>query len=113
MNNEYLQHCSVNAQLIKVCPEICLPKVGISQNSTNFLHKALKILEIQEFFIYRRHFLTDRQTDGTFFYLFRLLRHTKHEHSSKGDFFFTRAITILSLFTYSVCDEKVKISQKC
>ena len=24
-------------------------------------------------------------------------------------FFFTHAITILSLFTYSVCDEKVKI----
>ena len=26
-------------------------------------------------------------------------------------FFFTHAITILSLFTYSVCDEKVKISK--
>ena len=26
----------------------------------------------------------------------------------KENFFFTHAITILSLFTYSVCDEKVK-----
>ena len=53
---------------------------------------------------------TDRQTDGNFFLcLFYLLRHTKHEHSSKGEnFFFTHAITILSLCTYSVCDQKVK-----
>ena len=52
---------------------------------------------------------TARQTDGHFFCLFCLLRHTKHEHSSKGEFFFfTHAITILSLFTYSVCDEKVR-----
>ena len=44
-----------------------------------------------------------------FFCLFCLLRHTKHEHSLKGEiFFFTYAITILSIFTYSVCDEKVK-----
>ena len=27
-------------------------------------------------------------------------------------FFFTHAITILSLFTYSVCDEKVKIIRR-
>ena len=53
------------------------------------------------------HVQTDRQK---FFCLFCVLRHTKHEHSSKGEnFFSTHAITILSLFTYSVCDEKVKI----
>ena len=54
---------------------------------------------------------TDRQRDGHFFCLFCLLSHTKHEHSSKGEnfFFFTHAITILSLFTYSICDEEVKI----
>ena len=48
-----------------------------------------------------------------FFAPFWLLRHTKHEHSSKREnFFFTHAITILALFTYSVCDEKVKIADK-
>ena len=53
----------------------------------------------------------DRQTK-IFFCLFCLLRHTKHEHSSKGEnFFFTHAIIILSLCTYSVCDEKVKMMQ--
>ena len=50
---------------------------------------------------------TDRQTE-ILFCLFCLLRHTKHEHSSKGEnFFFSHAITILSLFTFSVYDEKV------
>ena len=51
----------------------------------------------------------DRQTE-IFFCSFCLLTYIKHEHSSKGEnfFFFTHAITILSLFTYSVCDEKVK-----
>ena len=50
----------------------------------------------------------DRQTE-IFFGLFCLLGHSSHEHLSKGEnFFFTHAITILSLFTYSVCDEKVK-----
>ena len=52
---------------------------------------------------------TDRQTD--IFGLFCLLRHTNHEHSSKGENFlnfFAHAITKLSLCTYSVCDEKVK-----
>ena len=50
----------------------------------------------------------DRQTK-IFFGLFCLLRHKNHKHLSKGEnFFFTHAITILSLFTYSVCDEKVK-----
>ena len=29
-------------------------------------------------------------------------------HQKERIFFFTHAITILSLFTYSVCDEKVK-----
>ena len=57
---------------------------------------------------------TDRQTDRQteiFFGLFCFLRHTNHEHLSKGEnFFFSLmlAITIPSLFTYSVCDEKVK-----
>ena len=52
---------------------------------------------------------TDGRTGGIFFGLFCLLRHTNHEHLSKGEnFFFTHAITILSLFTYSECDEKVK-----
>ena len=52
---------------------------------------------------------TDRQTEN-FLCLFCGLRYTKHEHSSKGrNFLFTRAITILSLFTFSICDEKVKI----
>ena len=41
---------------------------------------------------------TDRQTDGNFFCLFCLLRHKNH------------AILILFLFTYSVCDEKLKIT---
>ena len=53
---------------------------------------------------------TDRQTE-IFFCLFCFLRHKNHEHLSKGkNFFFTHAIIILSLFTYSVCDEKVKTS---
>ena len=56
---------------------------------------------------------TDRRTE-IFFGLFCLLRHTNHEHLSKGEnfFFFTHATTILSLFTYSVCDEKVKRRDK-
>ena len=54
-----------------------------------------------------------RQTDGNFFGLFCLLGHTNHQHLSKGEnFFFPHAITILSLFTYCVCDEKVKIWKK-
>ena len=52
---------------------------------------------------------TARQADRrTFFLLVCLLRHTKHEHQNERIFFFTQAITILSLFTYSVYDEKVK-----
>ena len=58
----------------------------------------------------RTYVQPDRQTE-IFFRLFCLLRHTNHKHSSKGEnFFFTHAITILSLFTYSVCDEKVNIA---
>ena len=54
----------------------------------------------------------DRQTE-IFFGLFCLLRHTNHEDLSKGqNFFFTHAITILSLFTYSVYDEKVKMPKR-
>ena len=57
----------------------------------------------------RTYIQTDRQTE-IFLGLFCLLRHKNHKHLSKGEifFFFTNAITILSLFTYSVCDEKVK-----
>ena len=58
---------------------------------------------------------TDRRADGRtdrrkfFFYSSCLLTYTKHEHSSKGEnFLSTHAITILSLFKYSVCDETVK-----
>ena len=51
---------------------------------------------------------TDRQTE-IFFGSFCLLRLTNHEYLSKERiFFFTHAITILALLTYSVCDEKVK-----
>ena len=51
-----------------------------------------------------------RQTE-IFFGLFCLLRHTNREHLTKGEnFFFTHAITKLSLFTYSVRDDKVKKS---
>ena len=52
---------------------------------------------------------TDRQTE-IFLGLFCLLMHKNHKHFSKGEnfFFFIHTITILSLFTYSVCDEKVK-----
>ena len=53
----------------------------------------------------RTYIQTGRQTDRRkfFFCLFCLLRHTNHEHLSKGEiFFFTHAITILSLFTYFV-----------
>ena len=56
----------------------------------------------------------DRQTEN-FFGSFCLLRHKNHKHLSKGEnfFFFTHAITILSLFTYSVYDEKVKSRLYC
>ena len=57
---------------------------------------------------------TGRQTDGrTEFFLLVLSSKLKHEHSSKGEnFFFTYAITMLSLLTYFVCDEKVKKRKK-
>ena len=52
----------------------------------------------------RTYSQTDRLTE-----FFLLVLHTKHEHSSKEENFFSLMRTILSLFTYSVCDEKVKI----
>ena len=55
---------------------------------------------------------TDGHIDGFFFYFFWVIRHKKHRHSLKGDIFFNDAIKILSLFTYSVCDEKVKTKVK-
>ena len=56
--------------------------------------------------VYMKSPCTDRQTDGNgFFCLFCLLRHTKHEHSSKGENFFfhscdynTISIYILRMF---------------
>ena len=52
----------------------------------------------------------DRQTDKrTFCCLFCVLRHTKHEHSSKGEFFFSfMRLQYFLFFTYSECDKKVK-----
>ena len=54
---------------------------------------------------------TDRQTDGNFFVLV-LSSNTYKTWTfvKRREFFFlfTHAITILSIFTYSVCDEKVK-----
>ena len=54
---------------------------------------------------------TDRQTDGNFFLLVLSCNIYKTWTFIKRRefFFFTRTITILSLFTYCVCDEKVKI----
>ena len=43
-----------------------------------------------------------------FFCLFCVVRHSKHEHSSKGKILFIHAITTLSFFTYSVCDDPRK-----
>ena len=51
---------------------------------------------------------TDKPTDGIFFSFFRVLRHTKHGHSSTGFFFCNRVIAILYLFTYFVRDKEVK-----
>ena len=58
----------------------------------------------------RTYIHPDRQTDrrNFFFGLFCLLRHKNHEYLSKGENFY--AIKILSLFTYSVCDETVKMT---
>ena len=53
---------------------------------------------------------TNRQTKLFFFCSFCLLRRTKHEHSSKVEnFFFSHAITIICLFIYSICDEKIEM----
>ena len=40
--------------------------------------------------------------------MIQVSRHKKPELSARGENFFSHAIAILSLFTYSVCDEKVK-----
>ena len=52
----------------------------------------------------------DRQTDGNFFWLVLSAKTYKSWTFVKRRifFFFSHAITILSPFTYSVCDEKVK-----
>ena len=57
------------------------------------------------------HVQAGKQTDRRIFFAC-FLRNIKHEHSSEGEFFFTHAITILSLFTHAVCDEKVIIFAK-
>ena len=93
------------------------------QTCISYIEDTHKILfgsadSFESYCVHSKSPRTARQTDGqadrhmdrrTFFCLFCLQRHAKHEHSSKEEnFFFTHAITILSLFTYSVCDEKVK-----
>ena len=60
----------------------------------------------------RTYVRPDRQTDGNFFLLVLSSKAYKTWTFVKRReffFFFTHAITILSLFTYSVCNEKVKI----
>ena len=52
----------------------------------------------------------DRQTDGNIFLLVLSSKtQNMNIHQKERIFLFPHAITILSLFTYSVCDEKVKI----
>ena len=59
----------------------------------------------------RTYIQTSRQTE-MFFGLFCLLTYKSWTFVKRREFFFfTHAITILSLFTYSVCDEKVKIKK--
>ena len=69
--------------------------------------------DIQKIWISLAYEQTSRETD-IFFGLFCLLSHKNHKHFSNGEnvFFFTHVITILSLFTYSVCDDKVKSGDK-
>ena len=59
----------------------------------------------------RTYSQTDRQTDGNFLLLVLSSKTYKTWTFVKRRdlFFFTHAITILFLFTYSVCDEKVKM----
>ena len=57
----------------------------------------------------RTYIQTDRQTDGNCFWLILSSKTYKSWTFVKRTvFFFTHAITIFSLFTYSVCDERVK-----
>ena len=56
----------------------------------------------------QRYIQTDGQTDGHFFVLFLSSKIDKIWTYDKWRFFFILAITILSLITCSVCDEKVK-----
>ena len=50
---------------------------------------------------------TDRQTGGNFFMLVLSSKtHKTWKFIKRREFFFTHAIMILSVFTYSVCDEK-------
>ena len=49
---------------------------------------------------------TDRQTD--FLFVLCSKKYKTWTFIKRRDFFFNQAITIFSLFTYSVCDEKVK-----
>ena len=61
----------------------------------------------------RTYIQIDRQTDGNFFLLVLSSKTYKSWTFVKRReffFFFTHAIIILSLFTYSVCDEKVKMN---
>ena len=54
----------------------------------------------------------DRQTDGNFFVIVlsskTYVQNMNIRQKARNFFFFTHVITILSLFTYSVCDKKVK-----
>ena len=59
----------------------------------------------------RTYSQTTRQTDRWIFYLLVLSSKTR-TFVKRREFFFTHSITILSLFTYSVCDEKVKKKTK-
>ena len=55
----------------------------------------------ESYYVHMKSLRTYSQTDRrTFFFTF----------VRREIIFFTHAITILSLFTYSVCDEKVKIN---
>ena len=63
----------------------------------------------------RTYIQTSRQTDGNLFWLVLSSKTCKLWTfvNRREFFFFTHAITILSLFTYSVCDEKVKMIKIC
>ena len=50
----------------------------------------------------RTYIQTDRQTEGNFFRSFCLLRHTKHEHSSKGENFFFLQLCDYNIFSFYI-----------